>query len=210
MEYARRMNEGETGILALKPVALKRKAVANGDKVRYRVYVAPQEFIAVIAENALMAMKLSGVTAPIRIVRDLPLAQTSVDGDRLTTHHLQPTVFIKPESSPAAHAFQPMAIEHDKEGAGFVAMGIEGLFGQQRAYNSTIDVSVMLRALPEHDMPIDAPIIERDRPVAKHKQPVEPEPVIQSSPELVAEPLPPEESGLSQEEIERLLNEPRA
>lgn len=205
------MNDAETGILALKPVALKRKAVANGDKVRYRVYVAPQEFIAVIAENALMAMKLSGVAAPIRIVRDLPLAQSAVDGDRLTTHHLQPTVFIKPESSATSHVFQPMAIEPDKEDGGFVAIGIEGLFGQQRNFNSTIDVSVMLRALPEHDMPIEAPVIERDRPtVPKHNPQVAPEPMALSNPELVAEPLPPEEPGLSQDEIERLLNEPRA
>jgi len=52
-------------------LTIKRIPVKNADTVRYRVYTSADEFVAVIAENALMAMKLTGITEPHKVVRDL-------------------------------------------------------------------------------------------------------------------------------------------
>ena len=209
------MSESESGILALKPLALKRKAVAHSDKVRYRVYVTHDEFIAVIAENALMAMKLSGVAVPIRIVRDLPLAQNSVARERLTPHHMQSTVFLRPDSvSTADTAFQPIHIETDSESRPFEALALSGLHSKRQSFASTIDVAVMLKALSAEQIPAEPAVIQRDASTSiKPRPPAAIEPVqAEVKPEIFAEAIPPvvEEKGLTQEEIERLLNEPRA
>ena len=60
--------------------AVRHTRIIDRDKIRYRVYRTSTEYIAVIAENALMAMKLSGIDAPHKIIRDLidentPIAQ---------------------------------------------------------------------------------------------------------------------------------------
>lgn len=67
----------------LETLAVSRREVADADKVRYRVYSTPTEFIAVIAESALMAVKVSGVTKPHRIVRDLPTEGISIEAKRM-------------------------------------------------------------------------------------------------------------------------------
>jgi hypothetical protein len=63
------MKSKPTGI---ESIAIRRAVIADSDKVRYRVYSSPTEFIAVIAESALMAVKVSGISKPHKIVRDLP------------------------------------------------------------------------------------------------------------------------------------------
>lgn len=191
----------KTGILALKPVALKRKAVAHSDKVRYRVYVDPQEFIAVIAENALMAMKISGVKSPHRIVRDLPLTQTTVEGEQLTPHHLQPTMLLRPDvDTAAATSFQPIAINPDTELRPFLELGLSELHTDKQLMASTIDVSVLLSALPGDMIPLEG-MEPPSAPLAEQVS-LAPEPDVPQEKAL--------EPSLSQEEVERLLNEPRA
>lgn len=187
-----------TGILALKPVALKRKAVAHSDKVRYRVYVDAQEFVAVIAENALMAMKISGVKSPHRIVRDLPLTHATVEEGQLTPHHLQPTLLLRPEvEASSASAFQPIPIDTDTELRPFLELGLSELHSDKQLMASTIDVSVLLNALPGETLAV-AGGSELASP------PVEQAPVPEVQPEPEVDP------ALSQEEVEQLLNEPRA
>ncbi|MEJ0010116.1 MAG: hypothetical protein WDN72_06160 [Alphaproteobacteria bacterium] len=44
----------------LEAITVRRARVADAGKVRYRVYSTPTEFIAVIAESALMAVKVAG------------------------------------------------------------------------------------------------------------------------------------------------------
>ncbi len=82
----------------IKPLELQRKSAAQGDKVRYRVYMSPEECVAVIADSALLAMKLSGIHSPYRIVRDLPLAKHAVEKDELVTHEQQATVLMRPDA----------------------------------------------------------------------------------------------------------------
>jgi len=194
------MASGPIDLDELKPVALKRKAIAQGDKVRYRVYKIAQEYVAVIAENALMAMKISGVSNPHRILRDLPLAGRSIDAERLVPHHVQPTVFIRPNKMPdAPPKFEPAQPDGPRADEVFTAIPVGSLHEHKPRNLSTIDVHTLLQALGEVDVPMAA-------------APPEPE-----MPRMVEEPVAtpppaPEDTGevLSPEEVERLLNEPRA
>lgn len=67
----------------LEPYAIRRAEIAERDKVRYRVYSTPTEFIAVIAENALLAVKLSGISKPHKIVRDLPTEGIAIEAKKM-------------------------------------------------------------------------------------------------------------------------------
>lgn len=57
---------------ALESLEIRRARVADADKVRYRVYKTPTDFVAVIAGSALLALKAAGVKNPHKVVRDLP------------------------------------------------------------------------------------------------------------------------------------------
>ncbi len=63
--------------------AIRRATLADKDKVRYRVYTSPTEFVAVIAESALMAMKLTGIGKPHKIVRDMPTQGVAIEAERI-------------------------------------------------------------------------------------------------------------------------------
>lgn len=67
----------------IESLAIRRAELTDADKVRYRVYRSADDFIAVIAESALMAVKVSGIDAPYRIVRDLPSEGIAIMADRM-------------------------------------------------------------------------------------------------------------------------------
>jgi len=46
------------------------------DVTRYRVYTAPRRYVAVKAQTAAEALRLSGVKEPLRVVRDIRENQT--------------------------------------------------------------------------------------------------------------------------------------
>lgn len=205
------MNDVSTGILALKPVALKRKAVANNDRVRYRVYVNHEDFVAVIAENALMAMKLSGVAVPHRIVRDLPLAQAMVENEQLIPHHLQPTAFIIPEASSATvGGFEPIQIETDMESKPFLEVGLLDLYAHKQLNMSTIDVSVLLNSLPGDSVAIETPSAPSQAPLANQAPAAQQKAASDERDTVQDASASNNDGGLSQEEVERLLSQPRA
>lgn len=174
----------------LKPIALKRKAVSDSDKVRYRVYTSPEEFVAVIAENALMALKVSGVATPYRIVRDLPLAGSAIEPQRLTAHHVQPTAFIRPNKVPDAPAMFEPARDGGKQESTFEPLGMASLSSGRAKRPLMLDVDMLLKSMGE--VPVMPPKVEQE--------PISPEPA----------PEPAKDDALSPEEIEKLLNEPRA
>ena len=68
---------------AIEALTVRRAVVADADKVRYRVYSTPTEFIAVIAESALMAVKVSGIAKPHKIVRDLPTEGIAIEAKKM-------------------------------------------------------------------------------------------------------------------------------
>lgn len=68
---------------SMQHLTIKRIPIKNANTVRYRVYTSADEFVAVIAENALMAMKLTGVNEPYKVVRDLITEEGSVPEEAL-------------------------------------------------------------------------------------------------------------------------------
>lgn len=64
-------------------LSLRKAELIDADKARYLVYRTPKDFVAVIAESALMAIKVSGVTNPHRVVRDLPTSTVAIDAERM-------------------------------------------------------------------------------------------------------------------------------
>ncbi len=67
----------------LESIAIRRASIQDADKVRYRVYSSPTEFVAVIAENALLAVKASGVENPHKIMRDLPTEGIAIEAAKM-------------------------------------------------------------------------------------------------------------------------------
>ena len=86
---------------ALEPLAIRKAELADADKVRYRVYRSPTDFVAVIAESALMAMKVSEIANPYRIMRDLPMSGTMIPLDRMQ----------KPDTALAKNILRAVAIK---------------------------------------------------------------------------------------------------
>lgn len=70
----------------LKGLAVRHTHIVDRDKVRYRVYRSSTEYIAVIAENALTAMKLSGISTPYKVIRDLIDINTPLNAERMRPH----------------------------------------------------------------------------------------------------------------------------
>ena len=67
----------------IEPIALRRATLADSDKVRYRVYSSPSESIVVIAESALVALKISGIEKPYKIVRDLSAVGATIEAQKM-------------------------------------------------------------------------------------------------------------------------------
>ncbi|MFO0456723.1 MAG: hypothetical protein ACK5ZH_04070 [Alphaproteobacteria bacterium] len=68
----------------LESLSVRHAQVTDGKQVRYFVYRTPTDYVAVIAESALMALKLAEIPSPYKIVRDLPLSgRDALASDRL-------------------------------------------------------------------------------------------------------------------------------
>lgn len=76
----------------IRTLAIRHSEIIDHDKVRYRVYRSANEYIAVIAENALMAMKLSGVSEPYKVVRDLFHDGVAIEATKLRSSEETPEI----------------------------------------------------------------------------------------------------------------------
>lgn len=172
----------------IEALAVKRARFAEGEKVRYRVYRGEEDFIVVIAENALMAVKVSGITEPVRIVRDIP-GRGLMESDQLTTADDQKTPFAtQPKEAP-----KPLAVTHEVP-----------------ATPSRPDfVPMALREL-QKPMPRRLRILSAEE-MAQLMTPPEP-PAALPTPEIDSEPSREQEAAssdgaLSPAEVQKLLNE---
>lgn len=108
----------------IEAIAVRRASVTDGDKVRYRVYRPSGEYVVVIAENALMAVKVAGINDPLRIERDIVSEKKPIPSDRLE-QEAQPSIalsltpreraehtfFIAEEASPVEEdGFTPLTL----------------------------------------------------------------------------------------------------
>ena len=204
----------------LESIAVRRAVIADADKVRYRVYSTPTEFIAVIAESALMAVKVSGIKKPHKIVRDLPTEGVAIEAKKMaaineaevsrvtiatskSTEDKHQVKDFKPHVAPAKESlFKPMNLSDLQSPTGNRAR--------------IIPPDLLNEIIEEHTkahMPAQAPLPEA---VSVQPQPEEepaalPETTRESLAAMADKLLPPsppagEEAPLSPEEVQRLLN----
>lgn len=190
----------------IESLALRRASVVDADKVRYRVYRTADDFIAVIAESALMAVKVSGITEPYRIVRDLPSEGITIQAEKMaqrTDEHVNVATAFKEKMN-----FTTMAREAAPTDANFVPM---------RLRDFERGSSRRLRVLPP-----DTVMEFVAKPASKPAPPpaLPPEPIAEAAPvaaapaEVIVEAVPieptpaapaPEAETLSPEEVAKLL-----
>lgn len=210
----------------LESIAVRRAVVADADKVRYRVYSSPTEFIAVIAESALMAVKVAGIKKPHKIVRDLPTEGIAIEAKKMaaindaevarmalptakTTEDKHQVKDFAPRVAPAKESlFKPMNLGDLQSSSGNRAR--------------IIPPDLLNEIIEEHTkahMPVQAPLPEAVPATAPTSAvddvalPVAPprETTKESLMEMADDLLPPsepkaQETPLSPEEVEKLLN----
>ncbi|MES2984778.1 MAG: hypothetical protein V4735_06305 [Pseudomonadota bacterium] len=205
----------------IESIAVRRATVTDADKVRYRVYSTPSEFIAVIAESALMAVRVSGVKKPHKIVRDLPTEGIAVEARKMAA--VQPsderisipttrkagngslTTEMAPQNEVKASLFQPMAIG-DLQGNGLKRARI-------------LPPELISQIIEDHAKSVAATVAQVEA-IAEAPRPAPPEPVPEESlsteekiTRMAAEMFPSESAApidadvkLSPEEVEKLLH----
>lgn len=189
-----------TGIEA---IAVRRAVVADADKVRYRVYRTPEDFIAVIAESALMAMRVSGVEDPFRIVRDLPNEHVAMDAGKLAKQEAD----IAPQKvnfalAPKAKQQEPVDMNAVKAAGGFdfVPMQLRDLERSKMRAGMVLPPSALNTDPPPKPAPKEPPIPVYIAP------PEEPAPApVEAAPAPEPPPLPDSDRALTPEEVEQLL-----
>lgn len=184
----------------LEALAVRRTALADSDKVRYRVYRSATDYVAVIAESALMAVKVSGVADPQRIVRDLPSEGVAIHAERMEKGDSGARVSLSLEKVTKETQFSMPTVEASDNRADFVPLNIRDLDQKMRRSMRILtakDLEVMMGG-SEHPMPA---------PVAAAEPAITPEPEPVPEQDAIEEPPVAEEAELTPEQVEALLNE---
>ena len=204
----------------LEAISLKRSKIADADKVRYRVYRAEGDFVAVIAESALMAMKVSGIMNPHRIVRDLPNEMVAIEAQRMaaadesTPRVILPVEQQRPEGSfrstdmgdriaPSEGDFVPMQVKdfQKKRQIPWARILTPEMVEQAQSAARPAPVPVAPPAAPPQET-LEAPVVDVVEPLAE----IQPEPVV-AAPVSLPEAAPIADTGvLSEDEVQQLLN----
>lgn len=214
-----------SGEKAIEALALKRARITDRDKVRYRVYRAPNDFVAVIAESALMAMKVAGVDNPFRIVRDLPNEQAALQAERVARLADDPPVMLPTERKKKEDELLRTELPESKKdsAADFVPMQAKDFEKKPRSWARVLtpDMVEQLRqqkpaggepqAAPAAAAPAQAPAAPVAEPIAEMPTPEAPAapPLPQAPPPAAAAPAEPEAAApgvLSETEVNQLLN----
>lgn len=185
----------------IEAIAVKRATVADADKVRYRVYRTADDFVAVIAESALMAVKVSGITEPYRIVRDLPTEGVSLESERLSKTEKEDRVSLalKPKEKTVPVRMADLITTETESGATFRPMQLRDLQKSATLGRSILpaDAVEAVAATPKPEPKVEA----QPLPTAPSSEAVKPE----ATPEPAAAVAPVEEA-LSPDEVDKLLN----
>jgi hypothetical protein len=203
------MKKKPTGIESL---AVMRAKVADSDKVRYRVYRDATDFIAVIAESALMAMKVSGIAVPYRIVRDLPSTGIAIEAQKMASRNTDEQVSLPTEQSKKPGKSFLNAEIDDKTvplDAQFVPIGMGDLKKKSIPWARVLTpemVSDIRQSQPEAPAPKPAPAAAPAAAPVPTPQaaPAMDEVEIEPSPQTA--PPPEDAEPLSEEEVQKLLN----
>ena len=182
----------------LEALAVRRTAMADADKVRYRVYRTPTEFIAVIAESALMAVKVSGIAEPLRIVRDLPTEGVAIHAERMVSGDSGQRVNLGLEKPARETQYVATSADPGEPKDAFVPMRIRDLDqkrGRAMRILSPQDLETITAALPPR--------------ASQAQEPAAPTPierVVEVMPEPTSEPAATSDT-LTPDQVAALLNE---
>ncbi len=122
----------------IEEISVRRVSIADANKVRYRVYTTANDFVAVIAESALMAVRVSGVKAPYKIMRDMPSEGGMIEAAKLAPR----------DDTASAIAFNPSAVEKPEPMSGHRTTELE----QAVAEDSVLFVPMGLSELQKKGM----------------------------------------------------------
>lgn len=177
---------------------VKRAQVANGKQVRYRVYQSPSEYIAVIAESALLAMRISGIANPYKIMRDLPTSGVAVEKGQVSVPESAEKVPLATEKLPY-DVIMFKTIEDVAE-APFIETSLMDLYKKK---NPLTSVLTREKGMDLFGLAQNTPTLQ-PAPAAKVvAPPAEPQPVI-----AAPDPEPKADTGvLSQDDIAKLLGD---
>ena len=215
------MKSRPSGIEAL---TVRRATVADMDKVRYRVYRSPTDFIAVIAESALMAVKVAGISKPHKIVRDLPTEGVAIEAKKMAKLDDKAERIIWPvkPSAPPSRIVAELAPAGNEDDASalFKPMTIGDLQRKSEVRARILSPEMLSEIIGAHTKPVPAPAapvaadpVVQPEPVAAAPAP-EPElspqeRILQLAQEALPETppaVPATDHNLSPEEVEKLLN----
>lgn len=208
----------------IEPLALRRATIVDRDKIRYRVYRAPNDFVAVIAENALMAMRIADITKPYKILRDLPASQLELASERIERTQEDVSLALAPQEMGELFAHMPSPEEVAAQVEGFTPLSIGELQREETRRSSIIPPEMIQDIISEHQLHGPAPSPPAaPEPSAPAPAPPPPTPTLTPAKllQMADEILPPpqaeatgdavaralQDGVLTPEEVEKLLNE---
>ncbi len=174
----------------IEALAVRRAAMTDADKVRYRVYTTKTEFIAVIAESALMALRVAGVAEPYRIVRDLPTEGVAIAAERMEAGDSGLRVNLATEKVTREKTVSTAPAAASPQNSNFVPMQLGDL---DQKHGRT------LRVLSAKDM--ESMTSQSSAPVVQQERAPTSSPMAEAAPATVAT------EQLSPEQVQALLNE---
>lgn len=189
----------------LDPLILKKAQLTHANQVRYRVYQSASEYIVVVAESALMALRIAGVKNPYKILRDIPAAGAAVEKGEVQLPESGEMVPL-----PVAHkAEQSLKFEQlqEHEGEPFVGMELQDIHKRRLASANILTPQEGM----DHfvDMPANAPTLSAPMAAPQSQKPMVAAPA--APPEISVappEPQPKQDDGvLSQDDIAKLLGD---
>lgn len=206
-------NGAQRGIEA---IAVKRAVVTDADKVRYRVYRTADDFVAVIAESALMALKVSGVQEPYRIVRDLPTEGVTLESERLAKEVQEERVSLslKPKEATKKHVVERLDEQLTPiNSSAFVSMKLRDLQKSATMGHSVLGPDAVEAVAAEkkpEPAPTPPPTTQAAQPASVAEPPAAEAPISVPTPEPAAPapaPAPAASAELSAAEVDKLLNQ---
>jgi hypothetical protein len=208
----------------IEAITLRRATIADTDKVRYRVYSTPTEFIAVIAESALMAVKVAGIRKPHKIVRDLPTEGVAIEAKKMAaidTAAARIAMPVKKTDKPEQLSAELKPVDPNLIQTLFRPMNIGDLQAKGISRARILPPELLSEIIEQHARstmpqapvaPPPAPVQQVPEPAPVSPVPPEPEPtpqerIVEMAKDVV--PPAPEPEGdveLSAEEVAKLLN----
>lgn len=194
----------------LQALQIKHIPIKDKEVVRYRVYSDAHNFVAVIAENALMAIEAAGIPEPYKLVRDLifdrPLGETDLELEKAALHEIIPHAPIEKSKSFDMNAM-PRNNPQD-----FVALSLDALSKKEK---ETPKPNLAPETRPNlASEPISAPVMNAGMmgPSLSNEIEAQAQQVVLSPPEPspVTPSLSSEDAPLSSEEVENLLSPTQA